>query len=193
MCIRTLKFILLSTALSLTACSSLRVGGGYPSFGSSFRTSSDYASDSLRAPASASKSYAPRGDFKLFWPVNEIRLSRGFKESHGRPHQGLDLGGAMGAPILAAHEGVVIYTGRDFRGFGNMVLIEYDRRWATLYGHLSQIGVREGQTVLPGDVIGKMGRTGRASGVHLHFELMKNRLPVDPLPYLNQAGQIAGR
>ncbi|MCE3011147.1 MAG: M23 family metallopeptidase [Proteobacteria bacterium] len=118
------------------------------------------------------------------WPVDQARLTRGFLPEKRRPHLGIDLAGPKGTPVLAAHDGVVIYAGRDFRGFGNMVLIEGSRGWASLYAHFHKIEVKEGQRVKQGQRIGQMGRTGRATGVHLHFEVRKTRGPVDPLLYL---------
>lgn len=119
------------------------------------------------------------------WPVDSARLTRGFLPSkRKRPHLGIDLAAPKGTPILAAHDGVVIYAGRDFRGFGNMVLIEGSKGWASLYAHFHKIDVREGQRVKQGQRIGGMGRTGRATGVHLHFEIRKVRGPVDPLLHL---------
>jgi len=166
--------------LSISACSSPYKGLG------DFVTSADYSGASAgptpsRSPGSLA--YAPKNGFQLRWPVNYVRMNRGFRP-RGPKHDGVDLGGSRGSPILAAHEGVVVYAGRDFRGYGKMVLIEYNQHWATLYGHLHRIFVREGQTVREGDVIAGMGSTGRSSGVHLHFELIRNRLPVDPIPYL---------
>lgn len=103
------------------------------------------------------------------------------------------MGGSKGSAILAAHEGRVIYTGSGFTGYGNMVMIEWDSNWATLYAHLNHIDVKEGQWVRQGQVIGGMGRTGRATGVHLHFELIRNKQPVDPLNYLQQSETLAGQ
>lgn len=182
-------------AALVAGCGHYRAGsGGYKSYGE-YRTPSSYATgekaNELPPTAAPPKNYKPKSEFKLEWPVSNIRLNRGFKGTTRPPHQGLDLGGKSGTPILSAHEGVVIYSGRDFRGFGNMVIVEYNKQWATLYGHLSKITVKEGKVVLPGDEIGKMGRTGRATGVHLHFELMRNRLPVDPLPFLSHSGRVA--
>lgn len=62
-----------------------------------------------------------------------------------------------------------------------MLLIEHDGVWTTLYSHLSQYKVKSGDTVSQGQIVGLMGRTGRASGVHLHFEIYMNKLPQDPL------------
>ena len=118
------------------------------------------------------------------WPVDEARLTRGYLPNQRRPHLGIDLAGPKGTKILAAHDGMVIYSGHDFRGYGRMVLIESGDRWASIYGHLDKILIREGQTVKKGDLIGLMGRSGRATGVHLHFEIRKDKGPIDPIPML---------
>ncbi len=101
--------------------------------------------------------------------------------------------GPKNTPIVAAHPGRVIYVGRGFRGYGKMVMIEYNNRWASLYAHLNSFEVKQGQYVRMGDVIGRMGRTGRATGVHLHFELLKNKLPVNPMSYLPDLSRMAKR
>ena len=125
------------------------------------------------------------------WPVDRALVSRGFLPNRKRPHLGLDLTGPRGTPILSAQQGSVVYAGRDFRGFGNMVLIESGQGWATIYGHLEKILVTEGQRVSQGENIGTMGRSGRATGVHLHFEIRKDKGPVDPLPLLPSVRSIA--
>lgn len=175
--------ILILLALGLGGCAHYRgVSAG-------FRTGPDYAA-AARGPAHVA--YAPRSEFEVSWPVRDVRINRGFSAPRqGRPHQGVDLGGSRGTPILAAHEGRVVYVGSQFRGFGKMVLVEYDRHWATLYAHLDRIDVKEGQILSAGESLGRMGRTGRASGVHLHFELMRDKQPVDPLPYLARPGRVA--
>ncbi|NJL23863.1 MAG: M23 family metallopeptidase [Calothrix sp. SM1_5_4] len=123
--------------------------------------------------------------------MSPVRISRGFRPPDAPRHAGMDLTGQRGSPILAAHEGIVIYAGSDFRGYGKMILVEYNSEWATLYAHLEHIAVKEGHIVSPGDPLGGMGSTGKASGVHLHFELMRHRRPVDPLPLLTRPNQIA--
>ncbi|NUN06286.1 MAG: M23 family metallopeptidase [Bdellovibrio sp.] len=120
------------------------------------------------------------------WPVDRARMTRGFLPNKRRPHLGIDLAAPKGTPILAAQAGTVIYAGREFKGYGKMVLVESGSGWATLYAHFDKILVAEGQKVHQGEVIGAMGRTGRATGVHLHFEIRKNRGPIDPLPLLPQ-------
>ena len=113
-------------------------------------------------------------------------MTRGFFLRKRRGHYGLDLAEYKGAPIYAAAEGYVVFAGRGFRGYGNLVVIEHNESWATLYAHLDKITVSEGQKVESGVEIGKMGRTGNARGVHLHFEIRQNRLPVNPIEFLPQ-------
>ncbi len=125
-----------------------------------------------------------RDEYIFDWPVDRAKLSRGFKPHTRRPHMGIDLAAPRKTPVYAAHKGMVIYAGRDFRGFGNMILIESGYGWATLYAHLDKILVSEGQKVNLGEPIALMGSTGRSTGPHLHFEIRKDKGPVDPLLYL---------
>lgn len=169
-----------------------------PSGCSTYRGLNDYQSSAaLAEPDEEGLSLGPtlslRGERKLIrptdpiefdWPVDEARMTRGFLTAKRRSHWGIDLANIKGTPILASERGIVIYTGRGFRGYGNLIVIEHNEQWATLYSHLDRISVNEGDVVERGQVIGKMGRTGRASGVHLHFEIRHNRQPVNPLAYL---------
>ncbi len=123
------------------------------------------------------------------WPVESPKVNQGFLLTKKRPHWGIDLGGPKGTSILASERGYVVYTGRGFRGYGNLIVIEHTAEWASLYSHLDKISVKEGDYVDRGSVIGTMGRTGRASGVHLHFEIRHNRQPVNPQAYLPNSDQ----
>ncbi|MCC2678861.1 MAG: hypothetical protein K0R29_1437 [Pseudobdellovibrio sp.] len=127
------------------------------------------------------------------WPVWEARMSRGFlpqgTKRRRRPHKGIDLAAPRGSAVMASQDGVVIYTGSAFKGYGKMIMIEsIDPRdgsnWATLYGHLDKILVFEGKQVRQHEVIGALGNTGRSSGPHLHFEIRRLNGPIDPLPML---------
>ncbi len=133
----------------------------------------------------------------LDWPVDTARLSRGFSlkptGKRRKPHYGIDLAAAKGTSIFSAQDGIVIYAGHEFKGFGRVIMIEGESGFATLYAHLSKIKVKQGQKVTRGMLIGAMGRTGRASGVHLHFEIRKDRIPVNPLLYLPNSQVAAGR
>lgn len=137
------------------------------------------------------KGYAPRTAFNLNWPLNYVKINQAFNpKKKRRAHLGVDFAGTKGTAIFSSHEGLVIYAGRAFKGFGRMVIVEYDDQWATLYAHLDKITVKQGQVVEQGQTLGKMGRTGRATGVHLHFELLHNQRPVDPIPLLNEVQRL---
>lgn len=131
------------------------------------------------------------------WPVDSARLSRGFlprgTKKKKKPHLGIDLAAPRGTPILAAQNGVIIYTGREFKGYGKMIMIENGNGWATLYAHLDKFFVTEGQKVRRGEVIGAMGNTGRSTGSHLHFEIRRQSGPIDPLPFLPAGIELAQR
>ena len=135
--------------------------------------------------------------FYFDWPVAEARLVRGFSLAptgkRRKPHLGIDLAAPKGTRILAAHDGTVVYVGREFKGYGRMILIEGKQGWATLYGHLKKSLVLEGDQVKQGDLIAQMGRTGRADGVHLHFEIRKNKGPLDPMAFLPRPSTVADR
>jgi len=157
-------------------------GGGDYAPQSEFSTPEEvYSSDDVLKTSPQS---IERGPFRLIWPARSMSINRGFSSAGRRPHLGLDVGGRRGDAVYAAHDGTIVYAGSKFRGYGRMIILEYNGTWATLYGHLNRFRVKTGQEVKTGQVIGEMGRTGRASGVHLHFELIKNKQPVDPVPYL---------
>jgi murein DD-endopeptidase MepM/ murein hydrolase activator NlpD len=100
-----------------------------------------------------------------------------------RMHTGVDIAGSTGTPIRAAADGVVVSAGW-LGGYGQATVIEHGGPMATLYGHQSQILVREGQAVDRGQVIGKVGCTGTCTGPHLHYEVRLNGTPVNPASYL---------
>ncbi len=134
-----------------------------------------------------------RNEYIFDWPVDRARLTQGYHTSgRGRPHLGIDLAAPRNSPVYAAHTGMVIYAGHDFHGYGKMILIESGHGWATLYAHLHKILVIEGQKVRLGEPIGLIGNTGRSTGPHLHFEIRKDKGPVNPLVYL-PGGAAASR
>jgi len=103
----------------------------------------------------------------------------------GRPaiHTGIDLRGDAGEPVRATATGSVTIAGRR-GGYGNVVEIGHGNGLATRYGHLSEIDVKVGQTVRIGEVVGKIGSTGRSTGPHLHYETRINGAAVDPQKFL---------
>lgn len=100
-------------------------------------------------------------------------------------HKAIDIANKGAPGILAADSGRVTVAGwPDGFGYGNRVMIDHGNGYQTLYAHLSSISVSVGQTVNRGDVIGKMGSTGRSTGTHLHFEIRQNGVLMDPLAFL---------
>lgn len=89
-------------------------------------------------------------------------------------HPGLDVQNGVGAEIKSAESGTISYAGWDESGFGNYVLINHGNRLLTQYGHLEKFGVKTGQKVEKGQVIGLMGSTGWSTGPHLHFGILDN-------------------
>ncbi len=99
-------------------------------------------------------------------------------------HDGIDIGNAgFGAPVVAAADGVVTYAG-VMGGYGNCVMINHGDGIVTLYGHGQEIKTTLGATVKQGDVIMLVGSTGNSTGPHLHFEVRKNGISTDPIPFL---------
>lgn len=103
-----------------------------------------------------------------------------------RMHAGIDIGAASGTPIHAAASGQVLFSGRK-HGYGKSVILAHNKTMETLYAHMSKILVREGQHITRNQIIGYVGRTGRATGSNLHFETRINGIAYNPLPYLPPA------
>ncbi len=112
-----------------------------------------------------------------------------FHTGSGGFHTGLDFAGAQGAPILASADGVVSFTGIN-GGYGNTVIIDHDNGYKTMYAHCSKITIEQGTRVSTGTVIGAIGRTGSATGPHLHFEVFLNGNRVNPDIALKKALKI---
>lgn len=99
-------------------------------------------------------------------------------------HGGLDIGAGMGASIVAAGAGDVIYAG-DNGGYGNCVMIDHGNGVVTVYAHMSSIGVSYGQYVTAGQYVGAVGSTGVSTGPHCHFEIRINGAQTDPAAYFS--------
>ncbi|MBK7453607.1 MAG: M23 family metallopeptidase [Anaerolineales bacterium] len=94
-------------------------------------------------------------------------------------HNGLDFGIPVGTPIESTMDGKVVHAGWNNQGYGNLVIVE-NGGYRTYYAHLSSIPVSVGDTVRAGTTIGLSGNTGNSTGPHLHYEIRKNNIPVDP-------------
>ena len=100
-------------------------------------------------------------------------------------HNGLDFDGDSGSPIYAADTGVVVYSGWSTRGYGNLIVVDHDKGWQTLYAHLLDGTLMPcGSNVVKGELIALMGTTGMSTGPHLHFEMRYDGSPVNPWNFL---------
>jgi peptidoglycan hydrolase-like protein with peptidoglycan-binding domain len=137
---------------------------------------------------------APGGTTPVSGPVRLLRpvpgrIGDGFgaPRDGGRTHTGLDFPVPAGTRVGAAGVGVTEFAGWNSGGYGNLVVIRHRLGYTTWYAHLSSITTWVGEEVTGGTRIGYVGSTGHSTGPHLHFELRKNAVPIDPLPYLLQA------
>lgn len=132
---------------------------------------------------------------RFIWPVRGAisspygpRYLRRYGRGH---HDGIDIVARQGTPVRSARSGHVIYANNRISGYGNMIIVRHPGQFATVYAHLSRFHVRRGQYVAKGQLIGRVGRTGRATSPHLHFEVRDGQSAVDPLPFLT--GPYASR
>ncbi|MBM7653815.1 M23 family metallopeptidase [Neobacillus cucumis] len=126
-----------------------------------------------------------RGDGSFAWPTVGGYISSKLGMRWGKMHKGIDIARPSNKTIKAADNGVVVFAGWS-NSYGNKIIIDHQNGFQTLYGHMSSLNVKVGQTVSKGTAIGIMGATGDATGVHLHFEVYKNGSLVNPLDYIHQ-------
>ena len=119
----------------------------------------------------------------FIWPV-EGKINDGFEESESRRHQGIDISSPLGTPIKASNAGMVIYSNNTIKGYGNLIILRHSDEYVTVYAHNEVNLVEEGTLVEKGQIIGKVGQTGKATGPHLHFEIRKKNKARDPLLFL---------
>ncbi len=126
----------------------------------------------------------------LAMPVRTaFRFSSGFGPRNGRMHKGVDLAGAHGSPIYSTAEGVVSFAGQQ-RGFGNIVIVDHQHGFQTYYAHMSRIAVTRGQVVARGDRLGDMGSTGHSTGNHLHYEIHKDGIAINPMTFIKAGRNV---
>ncbi len=137
---------------------------------------------------------------KLLIPIPKATITQGFGPTSlgiesayaGFPHfhTGIDLADPLGTPVFAAADGVIALArpmtdaSGALVGYGNYIVIQHDAGLKTLYGHLLTIGVKEGDTVKRGQLIGLLGSTGNSTGPHTHFEVRIDNSPIDPMQML---------
>ncbi len=118
----------------------------------------------------------------ITYPIEKIVVNQGY----GVFHRAIDFGGNTNTDIYPIANGIVAYAGWDRTGYGNLVVIQHKNGIDSYYAHLSKIYVSTGETVTTSRVIGKMGATGRATGVHLHLEIHQNGVSLNPLTVLSK-------
>lgn len=133
------------------------------------------------------EAYLNSGEF--VWPVpSSKRISSGYGKRWGRHHEGIDIPGRVGTSIVAAGDGKVIYSGSGVGGYGNITVVLHDNGYHTVYAHAKENLTMAGQRVYKGQVIARLGQTGRSTGPHLHFEIRRNSRPLNPTTVLAMDG-----
>ncbi|SHK23254.1 M23 family metallopeptidase [Thermocrinis minervae] len=120
------------------------------------------------------------------WPVVGLIVSDYGWRIMGRRkefHTGVDISAPYGSPVSVASDGRVIFAG-SVRGYGNTVIVYHGYGFVTLYAHLNKIMVETGDSVVKGQIIGAVGCTGRCTGPHLHYEVIKYGIRQNPIAYL---------
>ncbi len=149
-------------------------------------TSSTATAPTPVASAPAAPPVAPAGPsaaedaISFQWPARGNLIS-GFDESKNK---GLDIGGKVGDPVLAAADGRVVYAGAGLRGYGNLIILKHNNTYLTAYAHNQALLVKEDQVIKRGQKIAEMGNSD-ADQVKLHFEIRRQGKPVDPAKYLS--------
>lgn len=136
------------------------------------------AAGEAKPPAAEPRSADANG-MDWAWPTSG-KVVGNFNDSTSK---GIDIGGKLGDPVLAAASGKVLYAGQDLRGYGKLVVVKHSNQYLSVYAHNSEILVKEGQAVSKGQKIAELGKSD-ASEPKLHFEIRRQGKPVDPLQYL---------
>ncbi len=128
--------------------------------------------------------YKFNDDSRFIWPVpSSKRVSSKFGKRRGRHHDGVDIPAVTGTHIVASASGTVAVAGK-MRGYGKVIVIKHADGYHPVYAHNSKHFVRKGQSVSQGEVIGRVGSTGRSTGPHLHFEIRRKNRVRNPAYYL---------
>ena len=127
----------------------------------------------------------PNKNFKFMWPVKGKLISKYGKSSDGFFNDGININSKLNQKVGASNDGVIIYSGNEIPGYGNLVLIKHSQNWITAYAHLGTVSIEKGDKVKKGQVIGLVGKTGNVRKPQLHFEIRKGKEAVNPLNYLS--------
>ncbi len=129
----------------------------------------------------------PRAGRTFAWPVRGRILSTFGQKPDGMHNDGINIAARAGSAVISAENGVVVYSGSEVRGFGNLVLVRHADGWITAYAHLDRILVQKGQKVTRGQAIATVGSSGGVDQPQLHFEIRRGTQAVDPAKFLTVA------
>jgi murein DD-endopeptidase MepM/ murein hydrolase activator NlpD len=135
-------------------------------------------------PATGPVTTPATGPGRFAWPLTGTLLQRFGPAGNGRVNNGINIAAAPGTPVRAAAAGTVTYADDEIALFGGLILIDHGGGWSSTYAHLDQLSVTVGQSVRAGQVIGTSGESGQVQQPQLHFEIRRDRRPVDPLRQL---------
>ena len=135
-------------------------------------------------PSSTIGKPPPRSSSKFLKPVNGKVISSYGPKTGGRHNDGINISAPRGAHIGAAENGVVVYSGSELKGYGNLVLVRHEGGYMTAYAHMDKVSVARGDVINRGARIGTVGSTGSVSSPQLHFEVRKGTKAINPQSYL---------
>jgi murein DD-endopeptidase MepM/ murein hydrolase activator NlpD len=167
-------------------------GALVPSFPESLRDYNFLRSADLMALRSrAARRLQPVNSPPSTWPIDG-RLLGGFGsrqdpfggDGEREFHKGVDIGGPTGAPVRSTGDGIVITAQPTYGGYGRLVVVDHGAGFQTYYAHLSRILVQLGQEVRRGEVVGALGSTGRVTAPHLHYEVRRGGVPINPYGFM---------
>lgn len=146
------------------------------------------AAKAKAAAIAAAQAKAEREGKRWVSPIPGARFTSGYGMRWGRMHWGNDFGTAIGTPLRAMSKGTVVFVGRH-GNMGNLVRIRYWEGTESYYAHMDSFSTHVGEEVMPGDIVGRTGNTGRSTGPHLHLEIHpEGQGPVNPAPWLRDKG-----
>ncbi len=129
---------------------------------------------------------AARSSSRFSWPLRGKILSEYGAKSNGLFNDGINIAADKGTAVKAAENGVVAYAGNEVKGMGNLIIIQHDAGWMTVYAHMDSMNVKRGTRVSVGQKIGAVGETGKVDRPQLHFEIRKGTKAYNPSTYLKK-------
>ncbi|MFC4291633.1 peptidoglycan DD-metalloendopeptidase family protein [Sphingorhabdus arenilitoris] len=121
---------------------------------------------------------------RFAWPLSGATISSFGSKGGGKVNDGINIAAELGTAVGASGDGVVVYSGNEIGVFGGLVLVDHGGGWVTAYGHLGELTVARGDKVKAGQKLGSVGETGYVDRPQLHFEIRRDRKPVDPVTML---------